>query len=336
MLLRRVAPYKTWDTIFKKCRTLVDPRDREPVFETLIRDINHRLEPLGFRIAQTVDGGIGPIDESQQDQVSDESGGGIYPRSQGERWMGLINTKVDNSAKLATELTPAELNFFRRVISRIIRAPNHRYCISLHEAIRSHTKIQGMKKGDAQNVLDVLVKKGWLSYVAGIYTLSIRAQLELDPYFEKTFDLEDLPPQCLKCKNIVMRGYKCPKDECRGALHVQCEAVWKRTQSKCSECKGKWSNETLIGQDAPDGLVLDTEEESEVEAKEEEEEEEEGTQQTQTQTQASKGKRRSTASSQKSQKKSRNREGPSQPRNGRTPASRRSSRYDKLLVLMKI
>ncbi|KAH9817163.1 hypothetical protein DFH28DRAFT_890353 [Melampsora americana] len=334
MLLRRAAPLKTWETISSKCANLVEARDREPVFETLIRDINTRLEPLGFRISQIVDGGIGPIDESQRDQVADDSGGGIYPRAQGQRWMGLINTKVDNSSKLATELTPAELNFFRRVISRIIRAPNRRYCISLHDAIRVHKKIQGMKKADAQNVLDVLIKKGWLSYVGGIYTLSIRAQLELDPYFEKTFEPEELPPSCLACRNTVMRGFQCATGACGGALHVQCEEVWKRTHSKCSECKANWTSKIPIGQDAPYEPALDTEEESDTEAKEEEEEEEgeEGTPETQTQTQSQtqttkNNKRRSTASSRNSQKKSRNREGPSQARGGRSTGSRRSSRH---------
>lgn len=52
---------------------------------------------------------------------------------------------------------------------------------------------------------DSMVCLGWLSVTDGIYTLAIRAQLELESYLKDSFDEEYLPPTCIGCREMVMR-----------------------------------------------------------------------------------------------------------------------------------
>ncbi|KAG0147577.1 hypothetical protein CROQUDRAFT_655963 [Cronartium quercuum f. sp. fusiforme G11] len=359
MLLRRAAPTKTWLKIWRRCAGLIDGNVvADDEFPTFVAALNKRLEPMGFSIAQTVDGGIGPVKGDHDSDRRGEAfmgtgdhtaGGGIYPRSQGERWMGLVNTRFDPASQLATELNPQDISFFRRVVKRIILAPNSRYCISAHDAIRLQQKVPNMKKSDAENLLHVLVKKGWLSLSKGIYTLSIRAQLELGPYLEDTFEPEDLPQTCFACKEMVMRGYQCANAPCEAVVHVTCQRHYSRSRDICPDCRGPWSNEVFIGQDAPDEPVVSESEEEEEEVGQQQENsgselnEEDSQLNTQTQTQKRK-KRRSIPSQKKSQKTSTSKriqdddddneeddheglgEGPSNSRRQST-ASRRSTRF---------
>lgn len=72
-----------------------------------------------------------------------------------------VNTKSDDLAKVATDFNANEIAFFRKIVDRIIRAPNSRYCIKHHDAIRLCNKIDPpLKKADAQRILGTFVKKG--------------------------------------------------------------------------------------------------------------------------------------------------------------------------------
>ncbi|CAH7668986.1 expressed protein [Phakopsora pachyrhizi] len=238
MLLRRAAPVKSWLAIWKNLATTLGFRVSEEEFEPFWRQINEHIENFGFKIARVEDQGVGPISNRSQ-QLENSESSAIDVRTPGKMWMALVNTRSDEMSKLGTELSMIEISLFKKLVDRIILAPNYRFCISTHDAIRLSSKLDPpMRKSDSQYLLAVLVKKGWLSLSpTGFYTLSVRCQLELSSYLTENFNDEDQPPSCVYCKDIVMRGYKCEGSGCSMALHVICENKQARRGGTCTSCK---------------------------------------------------------------------------------------------------
>ncbi|POW14181.1 hypothetical protein PSTT_03194 [Puccinia striiformis] len=203
MMLRRVAPYEKWIEIWKRSAGVVGVQVTESGFAQFYGEINDRIERFGFRIDILSDEGIGPIDIDQLEQESN----GSSRRVRTKRHMALVNTRSDESAKLGTEFTSNEISLYKKIVDRIILSANYRYCIPNHDCLRLASTLQtNIKKSDAEKLLKVLVKKGWLlQSTTGHYSLSIRSKLELKLYIEENYNEEDRPPQCAACREIVMR-----------------------------------------------------------------------------------------------------------------------------------
>ncbi|KAH9464365.1 hypothetical protein MJO28_001959 [Puccinia striiformis f. sp. tritici] len=259
MMLRRVAPYEKWIEIWKRSAGVVGVQVTESGFAQFYGEINDRIERFGFRIDILSDEGIGPIDIDQLEQESN----GSSRRVRTKRHMALVNTRSDESAKLGTEFTSNEISLYKKIVDRIILSANYRYCIPNHDCLRLASTLQtNIKKSDAEKLLKVLVKKGWLlQSTTGHYSLSIRSKLELKLYIEENYNEEDRPPQCAACREIVMRGFKCPNSECPKAMHVTCIMNQNRQAHICPSCKSAFNYNTKIGEDAPRGQDRATQEE---------------------------------------------------------------------------
>ncbi|KAA1097750.1 hypothetical protein PGT21_018795 [Puccinia graminis f. sp. tritici] len=250
MLLRRVASYEKWLEVWKKSARILGINVSDNGFVQFYGEINDRIERFGFRIDLLCEEGNGPInmDQIKQDTADNR-------RLKTKRWMALVNTRSDDSAKLGTEFNPTEISFYKKIVDNIILSANYRYCLSRHDCLRLTTTLQAsLKKSDAEKCLRILVKKGWLNESrTGCYSLSIRAKLELKSYIEENYNEEDRPPQCAACREIVMRGFKCPNSECPKAMHVTCIINQSRQAHICPSCRSPFNYRTLIGEDAPKG-----------------------------------------------------------------------------------
>ncbi|KAI9628138.1 hypothetical protein KEM48_011816 [Puccinia striiformis f. sp. tritici PST-130] len=232
MMLRRVAPYEKWIEIWKRSAGVVGVQVTESGFAQFYGEINDRIERFGFRIDILSDEGIGPIDIDQLEQESN----GSSRRVRTKRHMALVNTRSDESAKLGTEFTSNEISLYKKIVDRIILSANYRYCIPNHDCLRLASTLQtNIKKSDAEKLLKVLVKKN--------------------------YNEEDRPPQCAACREIVMRGFKCPNSECPKAMHVTCIMNQNRQAHICPSCKSAFNYNTKIGEDAPRGQDRATQEE---------------------------------------------------------------------------
>lgn len=252
LLLRRLAPYEKCLEVWMKSAEVIGVRVADNEFAQFYGQINDRIESFGFRIALLSDEGNGPIDMNLLPSNPNSS---TTKRLQTKRWMALVNTRSDDTAKLGTDLNPNEIAFYKKIVDQIILSANYRYCISYHDALRlSSTLDSALKKTDAERLLKVLIKKGWLSQSStGYFSLSIRAKLELQSYIQENYAEEDRPPACASCRELVMRGFKCPNAQCPKAMHVVCAMNQSRHSNSCPSCKSRFSYEIKIGEDAPRG-----------------------------------------------------------------------------------
>ncbi|PLW25827.1 hypothetical protein PCANC_23238 [Puccinia coronata f. sp. avenae] len=250
MLLRRVAPYEQWMEVWKKSAAVTGKRVSESEFAPFYGEINDRIAPIGFSIDVLSDEGIGPID---LEQIQNETSHGRRVKT--KRWMALVNTRSDETAKLGTEFGSNEISLYKKIVDRIILSTNYRYCLTHHDCLRLTSTLEAnIKKSEAEKLLTVLVEKGWLSKSStGYYSLSIRSKLELKSYIDENYNEEDRPPTCAACREIVMRGFKCPNSECPKAMHVTCIINQTRQAHICPSCKSPFSYSIKIGEDAPKG-----------------------------------------------------------------------------------
>jgi len=250
MLLRRAAPYEKWLAIWKKSAGITGTRVSDNEFAQFYGEINDRIAPFGFSIDILSDEGIGPID---LDQLESDANNGQRIRT--KRWMAFVNTRSDDTAKLGTDFNPNEIALYKKIVDRIILSTNYRYCLSYHDCLRLTSTLQAnIKKSEAEKLLTVLVEKGWLSKSkTGYYSLSIRSKLELKSYIDENYNEEDRPPRCAACREIVMRGFKCPNSECPKAMHVTCIINQNRQAHICPSCKSPFNYGVKIGEDAPKG-----------------------------------------------------------------------------------
>ncbi|MBW0494208.1 hypothetical protein O181_033923 [Austropuccinia psidii MF-1] len=248
MLLRRVATFDQWLKVWKQIAKVLKLRVQDNEFLTFYGQINYNIEPFGFRIDLMIDEGNGPIDvEEIQNNISSNR------RAQPSRWMALVNTRSDSSSKLGSEFTPIEISLYKKIIDKIVLHSKNRFCVSYHDAIRLSSMLETpLKKSDAEKTLSAFVRKGWLSLSSnGFYTLSARARLELKAYLMENYGEDEQPPVCASCREVVMRGFKCPNGKCPKAMHEACLINNARQSNACPACKSKWSFERRIGESAP-------------------------------------------------------------------------------------
>ncbi|OAV92900.1 hypothetical protein PTTG_02732 [Puccinia triticina 1-1 BBBD Race 1] len=262
MLLRRVAPYEKWLEVWKKSAGILGTEVTDGAFISFYGEINERIERFGFRIDILSDEGLGPIDMDEIEQESSST-----RRLKTKRWMAMVNTRSDGTAKFGTDFNPTEISLYKKMVDRIILSANYRYCISHHDCLRLTSTLKPvMKKSDAEKFLCVLVNRGWLSKSrTGCYSLSIRSKLELKSYIDENYNEEDRPPQCAACREIVMRGFKCPNSECPKAMHVMCIVNQTKQAHVCPSCKSPFNYNTMIGEDAPKGASRATVDEGDAE-----------------------------------------------------------------------
>jgi len=129
----------------------------------------------------------------------------VKSEENGETFYGIINTKNDDVAKLATLLQPIQIQYFKAVLDAIIQSGDGK--IKKNDAITTRTELkQNFKATQAEELLAKLVKDRWLfeSEDGSEISIDVRTFLELRPYFESTFGTQI--PDCMMCEEIITKN----------------------------------------------------------------------------------------------------------------------------------
>ncbi|KAK0210670.1 Nse1 non-SMC component of SMC5-6 complex-domain-containing protein [Desarmillaria ectypa] len=158
----------------------------------------------------------------------------------GKKMYVLANLKDDEVAQLATDYTAGEIAFFKAVVEQIMLAPREAYSVSSLAALREVSQVKPtMSKSQAEDVLASLVTNGWLlKSKRGRYSLSMRTQLELQPYLKNTYPDDIL--ECTICQEMVTKGFACHTLNCKVRVHAYCFTQTRRHRSSCPACNVDW------------------------------------------------------------------------------------------------
>ncbi|KAK0459645.1 Nse1 non-SMC component of SMC5-6 complex-domain-containing protein [Desarmillaria tabescens] len=158
----------------------------------------------------------------------------------GKRMYVLANLKDDEVAQLATDYTAGEIAFFKAVVEQIMLAPHEAYSVSSLAALREVSQVKPtMSKSQAEDVLTSFVANGWLlKSKRGRYSLSVRTQLELQPYLKNTYPDDIL--ECTICQEMVTKGFACHTPNCKVRVHKHCFIQTRKHRSSCPACNIDW------------------------------------------------------------------------------------------------
>lgn len=157
---------------------------------------------------------------------------------------GLVNTAEDEHSKMATDYSPNDITFFKKVMDLIVASPDG--TVSSMEALHIAPDLEKkMAITHAEKLIGKLVKDNWMSESSGSYSLGPRAMLELHPYLNRVY--EDDVVECMICHMIAIKGQCC--EQCEGKIHKRCAARYfqRRTVKTCpnQQCGAVWTNEIL-------------------------------------------------------------------------------------------
>ncbi|RIA83400.1 Nse1 non-SMC component of SMC5-6 complex-domain-containing protein [Glomus cerebriforme] len=168
----------------------------------------------------------------------------------------LVNTNGDEIAKLATEYTPIEITYFRRLIELIVTAEDEAFSVSSILALKEASKLKpSISKSNGETLLQRFVDDKWLNKSrGGIYSLSQRTILELQHFLKEEF--EDILLECTLCFDIVTKGQRCKVAQCKARFHHHCAHRYfdSRNDKACPTCKIDWDS-NIIGDNGSSGSV---------------------------------------------------------------------------------
>ncbi|OCF36316.1 hypothetical protein I316_02191 [Kwoniella heveanensis BCC8398] len=167
---------------------------------------------------------------------------GSEQSGRGKQWVVLRNTDPTEVALQATDLTPNEIEYFRKVIEGIIVSyPAN--SISHGQALSLVSELEGqMTKSSAELLLDALCSRGWLSKSKrGRYSLGVRGATELEPYLKQEY--EDYVNNCKQCKRLMLAGVACASRGCTAHFHSYCYAsILKLPRPSCPDCSTRFKD----------------------------------------------------------------------------------------------
>lgn len=190
-----------------------------PLLE-FVRTINNHIEPFHMQIRKG---------------VSEDDGSSSY---------GLVCTSESTITKLASDYTPSELEFFKKLIEIIVASDNAE--VGSTETLNLVSRLENVKKlskDDAEDLLSRLETNKWIKMTHGKISLATRSLLELDQYILEIY--QDDVEKCNICKKLCLKGQTCPS--CGTKLHFHCASKLfeKEENPKCPKqgCKKAWPHE---------------------------------------------------------------------------------------------
>ncbi|VVT46326.1 uncharacterized protein SAPINGB_P001158 [Magnusiomyces paraingens] len=215
---------------------------------------------------------IQPVLETINKQLGDFSFATKITRDQesGQLCVSFVNMHSSAGTKLATTLTPAEIDHFKNILHKIFSSSSfqlNNFAVNLADIVQAYPKDANNKTTltAAQGLAKIknLVSLGWFVIVPlskqlsqtqaeYTYTLSTRALAELDTYIRSTFDPEGADPTvryCSGCSQIWTIGCSCPTPQCNSRYHKYCyEGLIEMAPStECRECQTPISSFQPIG-----------------------------------------------------------------------------------------
>lgn len=155
---------------------------------------------------------------------------------------GLVNKAEDEHSKMATDFSPNEIVFFKKVMDLIVTSPDG--TVSSMDVINIGPDMdKKINITRAEELVGRLIKDHWMSESSGSYSLGPRAMLELHPYLKRVY--EDDIVDCMMCHTIAIQGQCCT--QCDGKIHKRCAARYfqGRAQRTCPnpQCGAVWMHE---------------------------------------------------------------------------------------------
>jgi len=156
-------------------------------------------------------------------------------------YYGIVNTRDDEHAKLATTFSPTEIDLFKKILEEVINS-NHKEahrtdCVNLGRQLKPAITPQ-----KAESAIETMASQFWLSIDNGIVSLGVRTILELRSYLEATF--EGQLTECVLCHELVVKGTKCGQRACQTFMHNYCKDRWfsrkKAGEPRCPTCDHLW------------------------------------------------------------------------------------------------
>lgn len=198
--------------------------------QTLISQINSRIDDYGFRIEQTRDQALGQL---------------LYV---------FVNTRSDEWIQKLTPYLPAELEALNQVIESIVCSDNFSYAFPLRMAKMTYASLNKAKASEAQYFFERLEDEGWLlvSPKENLVLLPL-SLVELKKYLVDSYGYysADDPTgrmlKCLKCGDFVTIGKKCGTETCAVSYHRNCLAVQMRADKDCIRCGTSLEEVVTVG-----------------------------------------------------------------------------------------
>ncbi|CEG63021.1 hypothetical protein RMATCC62417_00235 [Rhizopus microsporus] len=165
----------------------------------------------------------------------------------GDNYISLVNVKQDKMTEIASNYTPAELNYCKELFDAIVNADNENFAISSMNAIRLGQRLKLTQK-ETQDVLERLVQDGWIAEEEkGIYFFDTRGLAELQGYLRDQYG--DAIKECTICLDIVTMGEYCELGNCPVRLHKHCADTQFRESVNpiCPQCSTTWSRSNRFG-----------------------------------------------------------------------------------------
>ncbi|XP_048764032.2 non-structural maintenance of chromosomes element 1 homolog [Ostrea edulis] len=223
---RGILNAKEVKQLFKICclkynlRYTENEKENQEALKEFVRTVNHHTEPLHMQIRKG---------------VCEDDGTSSY---------GLVCTSESTITKLASDYTPSELEFFKKLIEIIVASKDAE--VGSTEALNLVSRLENVKKlskDDAEDLLSRLETNKWIKMTRGKISLATRSLLELDHYIQEIYQ-EDVS-QCNICKKLCLKGQTC--FACGTKLHFHCASkLFERDEfPKCPKqgCKKPWSHD---------------------------------------------------------------------------------------------
>jgi non-structural maintenance of chromosomes element 1 len=101
----------------------------------------------------------------------------------------FINCLSDEISQLATDLSPSELQYFKKLVELIMTNEDTQYQLSSTEALNSNLSITPpLSKQTAEKAISKFIDDKWFLEKEGFLSFGVRTSLELHMYFQEGFD----------------------------------------------------------------------------------------------------------------------------------------------------
>uniref|UniRef100_A0ABM5F0S7 Non-structural maintenance of chromosomes element 1 homolog n=1 Tax=Pogona vitticeps TaxID=103695 RepID=A0ABM5F0S7_9SAUR len=199
--------------------------------DDFIRVVNGQLRPLSMEIRKG---------------LAEDSGRTYY---------ALVNLAETEITKMASDYSENELELFKKIMDLVVLSGNGFASSTRILNMADQLKPKRMKKVEAEQVLQSLVRDKWLCEREGEYSLHIRGILELEQYILSHYP--DSARKCHLCHSLSIQSQVC--EDCGAALHLPCLDRYFRSQTerRCPNCKQFWPSRLpeiiVTGTDLPSG-----------------------------------------------------------------------------------
>ncbi|KAI9594001.1 Nse1 non-SMC component of SMC5-6 complex-domain-containing protein [Syncephalis fuscata] len=157
-------------------------------------------------------------------------------------YWALVNTNGDKIAQYATGYSSQELQYFKRILDKIIKPDDEVFAVSSIHALNDAPAT--MTRVNTEALLNRFIADGWLSHSSnGYYALGIRCLLELQTSLKDEYMILK---ECTLCMDIISKGERCDDERCDARLHYHCAQRYFRPDvpHKCLICQKPWTHTT--------------------------------------------------------------------------------------------